>query len=123
MRTVVTWVLTVVLALAFLAAGLAKLTAAPMMVHEFSVFGLPLWFMYLTGTLELVSAIALLIPRTTGFAAALIVCIMLGALVAHLTHGQAAMIGAPVALLIIAVAVGTLRGWGTQARLALRPAA
>jgi uncharacterized membrane protein YphA (DoxX/SURF4 family) len=123
MRKIVTWVLTVLLALAFVGAGLAKLTGAPMMVQEFTTFGLPLWFMYVTGSLELVAAVGLLVPRTAGFAAALIVCIMLGALLAHLTHGQVAMIGAPVVLLLIAIAVGTLRGWGVSSRLALRAAA
>jgi len=123
MRKIVTWVLTVLLALAFVGAGLAKLTGAPMMVQEFTTFGLPLWFMYVTGSLELVAAVGLLVPRTAGFAAALIVCIMLGALLAHLTHGQVAMIGAPVVLLLIAIAVGTLRGWGVSSRLALGAAA
>jgi uncharacterized membrane protein YphA (DoxX/SURF4 family) len=123
MRTIVTWVLTIMLAAAFCGAGGAKLTGAPMMVHEFELLGLPLWFMYVTGTLELIGAIALLVPRTAGIAAALIVCIMLGALLGHLTHGQFAMIGAPVVLLIIAVAVGTLRRWSMPTALSLRPTA
>jgi hypothetical protein len=39
------------------------------------------------------------------------------ALFAHLTHGQAAMIGAPLVLLTLAAVVGTLRGWGRGSRL------
>jgi uncharacterized membrane protein YphA (DoxX/SURF4 family) len=111
MRNIVTWVLTAVLVLAFLGAGSAKLTSQAMMIGEFHTFDLPIWFMYVTGLLEVGGAILVLVPRVAGIGAALFVCIMAGALVAHLTHGQAAMIGAPIVLLLLAVAVGSLRGW------------
>jgi uncharacterized membrane protein YphA (DoxX/SURF4 family) len=94
-----------------------------MMIHEFGVFGLPLWFMYLTGVLELIGAILVLIPRLASGGAGLLGCVMLGALAAHLSHGQAAMIGAPLVLLILAVAVGWLRGWGRARSFALGRAA
>jgi len=123
MRTTITWGLTVLLALAFFGASLSKLTSQPMMVHEFEVFGLPLWFMFLTGALELVGAVLVLGPRTAYLGAALLSCIMVGALVAHVTHGQAAMIGAPFVLLILSIAVGSLRGWGRVSRLAMGRAA
>ena len=116
MRTIVTWVLSVLLAAAFIGAGMAKLTSQPMMVAEFTTFGLPLWFMYLTGTLEIVGALLVLVPRTAFIGAGLIVCIMVGALLAHLTHGQVAMVGAPLVLLILAAVVGMLRGWGQTVR-------
>jgi uncharacterized membrane protein YphA (DoxX/SURF4 family) len=111
MRTIVTWILSVLLALAFVGAGLAKLSGQPMMVAEFTTFGYPLWFLYFTGALEVICAVLLLVPRLAGVGAALIVCVMIGALFSHLTHGQVAMIGAPVVLLILALVVGTLRGW------------
>jgi uncharacterized membrane protein YphA (DoxX/SURF4 family) len=111
MRTTVTWVLTVLLALAFLGAGAAKLASQAMMVQEFAIFGYPAWFMYLTGLIEVAAAVLVLVPRFAGLGAALLVCVMLGAIFSHLTHGQAAMIGVPVALLALAFAVGSLRGW------------
>jgi uncharacterized membrane protein YphA (DoxX/SURF4 family) len=111
-RTIATWVLTVVLALAFLAAGFAKVSSAPMMVAQFTAFGYPLWFMYVTGVIELASAILVVVPRFAAVGAGLIVCVMIGAVVSLLSHGQAAMVGAPVVLFILAVIVGTLRGWG-----------
>ncbi|MBD5635746.1 MAG: DoxX family protein, partial [Candidatus Eremiobacteraeota bacterium] len=43
--------------------------------------------------------------------AALVVCVMIGAILSHVTHGQAAMIAAPVVLLVLAIVLGTLRGW------------
>jgi uncharacterized membrane protein YphA (DoxX/SURF4 family) len=108
--SIATWVVAVLLCLAFLGAGAAKLTGQPMMQQEFAVFGYPLWFMYLTGLIELVSAILVVIPRTSRLGAALLVCVMVGAIVSHLAHGQAAMIGAPVVLLILAGIEFQLRG-------------
>lgn len=119
MRNVVTWTLSGLLALAFLAAAAAKLTGQPIMVTEFETFGLPLWFMYVTGLLEVAGAVLVLVPRLAFAGAGLLVFIMLGAITAHLTHGQAAMIGAPVLLLVVAIAVGTLRGWGRGTSLTL----
>jgi len=123
MRNIVTWVLSVLLAVAFLGAGAAKLTGQPMMVAEFTTFGFPIWFMYVTGILEIIGAVLVLIPRLAFAGAALLVCVMVGALASHLTHGQAGMIAAPLVLLIIAIAVGTLRGWSRSAALSLSKAA
>jgi uncharacterized membrane protein YphA (DoxX/SURF4 family) len=119
MRIIVTWVLSGLLALAFLGAGLAKLTSQPMMVQEFGLFGLPLWFMFFTGALEIVSAALVLVPRYAFIGAGLLACTMVCALFAHLTHGQAAMIGGPLVLLVLASIVGTLRGWGRTSALAV----
>jgi uncharacterized membrane protein YphA (DoxX/SURF4 family) len=117
-KMIATWVLTVLLALAFFAAGFAKLAGAARMVAQFTTFGYPIWFMYVTGAIEVMSAILILVPRFAAVGAGLIVCVMIGAIVALLSHGQASMIGAPVVLLILAVLVGTLRGWGGVRSLA-----
>ena len=115
MRNVITWVLSVLVALAFLGAGLAKLASAPMMAAEFALFGYPVWFMYLTGALEILGAGLLLAPRLAGAGAALLSCIMVGAIASHLIHGQAAMAVAPFVLLILAAVIGSLRGWSRNA--------
>jgi uncharacterized membrane protein YphA (DoxX/SURF4 family) len=82
-----------------------------MMVAEFQTFGYSLWFMYLTGALEVVSGLLLFVPRYAGIGAALLACTMTCALISHLTHGQAAMIAAPLVLLVLSVVVGILRDW------------
>ena len=71
-------------AVAFLAAGGAKLTGSPMMVSEFQAIGLGQWFRYLTGILEIGGAIALVLPRAAYYGAVLLVTVMTGALAAHL---------------------------------------
>ncbi len=109
MRKAVVWTLSILLALAFLGAGFAKLTGQPMMLAEFATFGYPVWFMYLTGLIEVACAVLVLVPRFAAIGATLLVCVMLGALYSHLTHGQSAMIGAPLVLLVLAAVVGWLR--------------
>ena len=74
------------LTLAFAAAGIAKLMGVQMLVDEFEVIGLGQWFRYVTGIVELGSAILLWVPGFTAYAAGLLVCTMIGALTAHLTR-------------------------------------
>jgi putative oxidoreductase len=114
MRPAVTWILSVLLAVAFLGAGGSKLASHPMMIATFNGFGYPLWFMYVTGVIELTGAVLVLFPRLAYFGAALLTCVMVGAIVSHLTHGQAAKVPLPLILLVLALAVGTLRGWRAQ---------
>ncbi len=108
--TVATWVIAVLLCLAFLGAGAAKLTSQPMMQQEFAGFGYPLWFMFVTGLIEIAGAVLVVIPRTSRIGAGLLICVMVGAIFSHVSHGQAAMIGAPVVLLVLAIVEFQLRG-------------
>jgi uncharacterized membrane protein YphA (DoxX/SURF4 family) len=117
LKSIVSWLIAILLALPFLGSGVAKLTSQPMMLAEFAKLGLPVWFLYVTGAIEVVSAVLLLIPRATLVGAGLIVCVMVGALIAHLTHGQAAMIGAPVGLLILDVILIRLRTMASIAKV------
>jgi putative oxidoreductase len=114
MRTFATWALSALLAFAFLSSGVMKLMGHPMEEHAFQSFGYPLWFMYVIGLLEIAGAILVLVPRVAYVGAGLLACVMVGAVFSHLTHGQAAMTPVPLVLLLIALAAGTLRGWGEQ---------
>ncbi|MEH2622947.1 putative oxidoreductase [Bradyrhizobium sp. AZCC 1719] len=78
------WIVRGLLALAFLGAGGVKLYGVPMMVDEFHHIGLGQWFRYLTGSLEIVGAILLLLPRKAAFGSLLLICIMIGAVITHL---------------------------------------
>jgi putative oxidoreductase len=103
-RTVVLWVLQILAGLAFLAAGGAKLAGAEQMVAVFATIGIGQWFRYLTGALEVIGAIGLFLPRYAFYAAALLVCVMAGAVMAHLT----VLGGSPAAPLILLVITGTI---------------
>ncbi len=114
MRTIFTWTYTVLLTLAFIGSGAAKLATQPVMVEQFRSFGYPLWFMYFTGALECVCALAVLVPRFAHIAAGTLACVMACAVASHLAHGQASQILPPFLLFILALTVGTLRGWGKR---------
>ncbi len=78
------WIVRALLALAFAAAGAAKLYGVPMLVEEFEHIGLGQWFRYLTGTLELLGAVLILAPSLVAFGALLLICVMIGATLTHL---------------------------------------
>jgi uncharacterized membrane protein YphA (DoxX/SURF4 family) len=78
------WLVRVLVALIFIMAAYGKLTSAPAMVGLFEIINIGQWFRYVTGILELMAAIFLLIPALTIFGALLIVGIMAGAVATHL---------------------------------------
>ncbi len=78
------WVLQVLVALAFLASGGSKLAGAQQMVEVFEKVGIGQWFRYVTGLLEVGAGIGLLIPSVTFYGAAVLVCVMVGAVITHL---------------------------------------
>ncbi len=100
-KTIGIWVLRVLLGLAFLGAGIAKLTGAPPMVAIFTKIGMDPWLRLLTGVIEVGSAICLLIPKLSFYAAVLLAITMLAAVGFHLTilGGNPA---APIVLFVLA---------------------
>jgi len=61
-RRIGVWVLQGVVALAFFAAGTAKLAGAAYMVQLFDQVGVGQWFRYATGLVEVTGALALIYP-------------------------------------------------------------
>jgi len=90
------------LAFVFLTAGLAKLAGFPPIVTAFEHIGLGQWFRYVTGTIEAGSAVLLLIRRLVGAGALLLVCTMIGAVLAHLTVAPGSFVPATVLLILSA---------------------
>jgi putative oxidoreductase len=78
------WILQIAVAALFLFAGTAKLTGDPMMVQLFALIGAGQWFRYVTGTIEVIGATLLLIPRLALFGALAIAVTMVGAIITHL---------------------------------------
>ena len=73
------WVVQALLALAFLGAASGKLLGKPEMVGLFEAIGIGQWFRFLTGALEAIGAVLILVPRTRALAAGLLSTVMLGA--------------------------------------------
>jgi putative oxidoreductase len=107
-RVVTMWILSVLLALAFLGAGGAKLAGAAAMVELFDKVGRGQWFRYFTGLLEVAGGIGLLIPRYAFYAAGLLAIVMVGAIIAHLTVLGTSP-AAPVVLLVLSGTISWLR--------------
>ena len=78
------WAVQVVLAGMFLLAGGSKLAGVPEMVALFHAIGLGQWFRYVTGLIEVASALALLWPPSAPFGAVALIVTMVGAVGTHL---------------------------------------
>ena len=107
-RTVIGWVLAVLLALLFLASAVAKLTgvATPMFAH----WGYPRWFATLIGVLELSGAVGLVIPKATRYAILGLTALMFGAAYTHLANHEGIQVLRPVIFLAVLWTVWWLRG-------------
>src|SRR5580693_10025251 len=106
------WTLQVIVALAFMAAGSGKLLGSSVMIALFDAVGIGQWFRYVTGSLEVLGALLLIIPGKTAFGAVLLACVMAGAVVAHLT----VLHTAPTAPLVL-LALSSLIAWGRRSAL------
>ncbi|MBX5494731.1 MAG: DoxX family protein [Bryobacteraceae bacterium] len=109
---VVLWIVQVVCAAMFVFASVPKLTSDPAAIQGFELLGLGQWFRYLTGTLEALGGIALLIPPAAPFGALVLVCVMVGAILSHLLVLPGSPLPAPVFLLLC-----LFIAWGRRARL------
>lgn len=98
------WVLQILAAAVFVLAGFTKLAGAEIQIAAFEKIGLGQWFRYLTGGLEIVCAILLLIPKATAIGAAMLAATMAGAIITHLfIIGGSPIV--PIALLLITLTV------------------
>jgi putative oxidoreductase len=81
---IVLWAVQIALAGMFLFAGSSKLFGAPAMVALFDAVGIGQWFRYVTGLIEVSSAIALLVPSFAVVGALALVPTMVGAVATEL---------------------------------------
>ena len=84
-RTIFTWLLRIIAAVILLQTLYFKFTAQPESVELFTKLGMEPWGRIGTGIGELITAILLLIPRTTLLGAVMGVGLMSGAIFFHLT--------------------------------------
>jgi putative oxidoreductase len=78
------WLTQIAPAAMFLFVGGLKLTGAPELVALFDAIGIGQWLRYVTGSIEVVSAVALLVPSWAAFGALPLIPTMVGAVVTHL---------------------------------------
>lgn len=80
------WLLRSLIALAFIAASLGKLTSTPGVLERFATYGFPRGFHLLIGVVEMAGAILLLVPKTRLYAIYILTAIVAGAAATHLVH-------------------------------------
>ncbi len=83
-KNIIWWGVRVLAAAIMIFFSIPKLTGDPMSIQVFTQLGAEPWLRYVTGVLELVGGLALLIPRTTVYGAGATALVALGAIGSHL---------------------------------------
>ena len=78
----------VLLGVAMIAGGTAKLVGPAPIVESFVKWGLPDWFRVLVGTFELIGGVLLALPATIPIGGVILATIMVGAVWTHAAHGE-----------------------------------
>jgi uncharacterized membrane protein YphA (DoxX/SURF4 family) len=108
--TVGVWVASVLLVLGVGPAGLEKLVQPEAVTDRFvTLWGLPAWLVPVTGILETVGGVLLLVPRVSSYGAVMVLAAMCGATGTHLAHGEMNRFALPLVFAALAVAVGWAR--------------
>ncbi|HZC17243.1 MAG TPA: DoxX family protein [Caulobacteraceae bacterium] len=95
------------LAAFFVVGSLGNIFAPPSITQDYLLWGYPRWFHFVTGSLELTSAILLARTQTRPWGAALGGAVMLAALTTVTLHGEYLHGAAP----LVAAALSMLVGW------------
>jgi len=80
--------LAIVLGIAMIGGGAMKLAGQSSQVEAFSALGLPAWFRILVGTFEVIGGLLVMMPATSPVGSLILSTILVGALWAHVTHGD-----------------------------------
>lgn len=105
------WALQIAGAAMFFMAGASKLMGAESMIQVFAAVGLGQWLRYVTGTLEVLGAAALLVPYFAGLGALGLAAVMLAAVIAHLT-----VLGGNPAIALALLIGMSMVAWGRRER-------
>ncbi|MBA3613443.1 MAG: DoxX family protein [Nitrospirales bacterium] len=99
MKRMMNIALCVMLGVFFIAAGGAKLMGSPSQVEHFAQWGYPLWFVYVTGFIEVGGGVSLFIPKTQRYGIVVLSITMVGAALTHLKAGEIGAVPVPLVLL------------------------
>ena len=88
LKVIAVWLPTILFAMLFLQAGVGKFAASAAWSERLAGWGYPAGSNMVIGAVELLAAIALLVPRFAGYGAATIGVVMLGACGTHFLHGE-----------------------------------
>ena len=108
--TVGIWIVSILLLMGVGPPGVEKLVQPDAMTERFvSQWGLPAWLVPITGTMEALGGLLVLVPRVSSYGAVLIFAAMAGATGTHLVHGELHRFAFPLVFAVLAVLVGWAR--------------
>lgn len=81
-------VLAILLGIAMIGGGAMKLAGQASQVSAFVALGLPEWFRILVGTFEVLGGVMMIVPTTIPAGSLILSTILVGALWAHVGHGE-----------------------------------
>jgi uncharacterized membrane protein YphA (DoxX/SURF4 family) len=93
-------VVSALLALIFVLAGLAKLTGTDIVIERFQAWGYPTALAKVVGLVEILGGLALLYPPFASLGALALSLVMVGAIATHIAYGAAAFAVVPLVLLV-----------------------
>ena len=99
----------IVLAVVFVMFGAGKFMDPAKWADKFTAWGIPAWFVPVSGALEIAGAVGLLIPVLRGPAGLGLASFMIGAVTVHVAHAEIGMFFVAGAILAGSAAVGWLR--------------
>ena len=102
------WVLPILLGALFVLIGLGKF-GAPGWETNFQRWGYPAGSHLVVGVIEMGAGLALMIPRLTSWAAAVLVVVMLGAVATHVYWNEPSQLSRPIGYLALVGLAGYLR--------------
>ena len=114
-KSVISWVIQILLAVFFLLTASGKLISRPQVIEMFRNWGFPDKFYLVIGALELLGALGLLIPRLAGYAASGLIVLMIGAALTHLINGEGLQVLRPLIFIVfLALVVYLRRPWASK---------
>ena len=114
-KTVVSWVVQILLAAFYVLAASGKLMSRPQWIELFRHWGFPDKFYLVVGIVELLGAIGLLIPRLAGYAASGLIVLMIGAALTHLINGEGLQVLRPLVFIaLLGLVVFLRRPWASK---------
>lgn len=100
-KKVALWVVTIIVALVFLSAGVMKLVNYQgSSSAEFAHWGFPDWFRIVIGVVEVVGVVCLLISATAVISAEVLIAVMIGAAITHIMYDSLYWVLLPTSLII-----------------------
>ena len=84
----------------FIITGFLKLIGSPQEIAMFEKWGYPLWFMYLTGVLNIICALGLCLRKTSFYSAIVLMLLLITAIISNVLAEQSLIASLPACLLL-----------------------